>query len=329
MRKIFLGIEGGIAFVAAFSLLGSSITHAALTFSATAISGDSNMTVDGVSTISIGASTATGITLGRSGQTITFPALGSSGSPCLTVNALGVVATTTCTTGGSVSTSSAISANNFPFWANTTGGLSGTSTLTISGTTIAQANAFNIGGNFNVTGTAMFASTFTQSGGLVSLASTTINGNATTTGNLAVLGTLFDSGNNKYVTSTNSAMVRTLNIEAPSTVDSLKYKFTLDRDCTITKVFSQTGPTDDSTAVSINLDIRAFGSNAAGTSVLSASLVADNDGQTSCVSGCSVSTIAAGSYTAPTASTAGQVIALAITNTSGSPVTLTYGVVCQ
>src|SRR3990167_8736681 len=37
---------------------------------------------------------------------------------------------------GSVSTSSAITANHFPFWFNTTGGLSGTSSLTINGTTV-------------------------------------------------------------------------------------------------------------------------------------------------------------------------------------------------
>jgi hypothetical protein len=112
-------------------------------------------------------------------------------------------------TAGSISSSSAISANNFPFWANTTGGLSGTSTLSMSGTTITQANAFNIGGNLNVTGTATFASTLSQSGGLVALASTTINGNATTTGTLVVLGSLLDAGGNRYVTSTLGGAITT------------------------------------------------------------------------------------------------------------------------
>ena len=49
--------------------------------------------------------------------------------------------------GGSVSTSSAISVNNFPFWSSSTGQLSGTSTLTVSG-----ANLF-AGGTFNASGT--------------------------------------------------------------------------------------------------------------------------------------------------------------------------------
>ncbi len=47
---------------------------AALTFSGTSITGDSSSVIDATGTISIGASSATGITIGRSGITATFPA---------------------------------------------------------------------------------------------------------------------------------------------------------------------------------------------------------------------------------------------------------------
>ena len=52
---------------------GASIAVASLTFTGTSISGDSGVLIDSSSTISIGTSTATGITIGRSGQTTTFP----------------------------------------------------------------------------------------------------------------------------------------------------------------------------------------------------------------------------------------------------------------
>jgi lysophospholipase L1-like esterase len=48
---------------------------AALSFSSTTISGDSGIVIDTPSTISIGTSTATGITIGRSGVTTTFPGI--------------------------------------------------------------------------------------------------------------------------------------------------------------------------------------------------------------------------------------------------------------
>ena len=48
--------------------------------------------------------------------------------------------------GGSVSTSSAITINNFPFWTSVGGGLSGTSTLTVSSGDLTQAGNFNVFG---------------------------------------------------------------------------------------------------------------------------------------------------------------------------------------
>jgi hypothetical protein len=67
---------------------------------------------------------------------------------------------------GSVTTSSAITANTFPFWANTTGGLSGTSTLSISGNTITNSGNAQIGGTLNVTSTATFNATTTFLGAI-------------------------------------------------------------------------------------------------------------------------------------------------------------------
>ncbi len=52
---------------------GAYLAHAALTFSGTSITGDSSSVIDATGTISIGASAATGITIGRSGITATFP----------------------------------------------------------------------------------------------------------------------------------------------------------------------------------------------------------------------------------------------------------------
>src|ERR1039458_2748906 len=52
----------------------ASIAFASLTFTSTGIFGDSNgFAIDSSSTVSIGTSTATGITMGRTGQTVTFP----------------------------------------------------------------------------------------------------------------------------------------------------------------------------------------------------------------------------------------------------------------
>src|ERR1035438_4148835 len=50
----------------------ASVAAAALTFSGTAITGDDSVIMDGAGVISIGTSTATGITIGRSGTTTTF-----------------------------------------------------------------------------------------------------------------------------------------------------------------------------------------------------------------------------------------------------------------
>ena len=62
-----------ISVIIAAILGGASIAFAALTFSGTSITGDSNSVIDATGTISIGATSATGITIGRFGITATFP----------------------------------------------------------------------------------------------------------------------------------------------------------------------------------------------------------------------------------------------------------------
>ena len=78
--------------------------------------------------------------------------------------------------GGSVTTSSAITANNFPFWANTTGGLSGTSTLSVSGNTVTNSGNEQIGGTLNVTSTATLQATTTILGNVALGTSTLTSG---------------------------------------------------------------------------------------------------------------------------------------------------------
>ena len=78
--------------------------------------------------------------------------------------------------GGSLSTSSAITTGTFPFWANTTGGLSGTSTVSVSGNTITNTGNAQIGGTLNVTGTATLATTTIL--GNVAFGTSTVNSDA-------------------------------------------------------------------------------------------------------------------------------------------------------
>src|ERR1039458_1687186 len=68
-RSVVIGAFACLVIV----LAGASVAFAALTFSGTSITGDSNSIIDATGTISIGASSATGITIGRSGITATFP----------------------------------------------------------------------------------------------------------------------------------------------------------------------------------------------------------------------------------------------------------------
>src|SRR5581483_1975390 len=91
------------------------------------------------STTIAGNATTTGLTI-----------TGAPNATCLATNAAGVVSVGSCgSAGGTVSTSSAVSANNFAFWVSD-GKLNGTSTLTLSGTTLAQSNNLTVGGTVSV-----------------------------------------------------------------------------------------------------------------------------------------------------------------------------------
>ena len=112
--------------------------------------------------------------------------LSSTGTPtCVSVTASGG--------NGTVTTSSAVSANNYPFWVSD-GSLSGTSTLTVSAGDLTQLNNFFIGGTLNVTSTAKF--------------------NATTT----VVGSLIDASGNKFSTSTARGTVTTSSALTANTI---------------------------------------------------------------------------------------------------------------
>src|SRR3990167_2221174 len=98
-------------------LLVSSIVFAAPTFNI----------LGNYAGVAVNSTTTASANFTASG-TIAFVNLSSSGNPCLTIGSTGLIATSTCGT-SAVSTSSAITAFNFPYWANTTGGLMGTSTI--------------------------------------------------------------------------------------------------------------------------------------------------------------------------------------------------------
>ena len=70
--------------------------------------------------------------------------------------------TSTSAGGGSVSTSSPITQYNFPYWNSVGGALSGTSTLTISGTQLLQGGAFNASGTITQNGSAVLTSAVTS-----------------------------------------------------------------------------------------------------------------------------------------------------------------------
>ena len=264
--------------VCLFFVAEAPMVSAALMFNGTNISGDANSFVDATGTISIGASSATGVTIGRAGVTATFPGTVTIAGTTTTLQNLVVSGTCTgsgCfTAGGDLSgtsasqtvtgirgravSSTAPSVNqvlmwNGSFWtpanvASTSGitainGLSNTTTsiigagnvtvstsspntITITGT---GTGAITINGlatsTFQVIGTANQIAVATSGPNNVTLSlpqnisttstptfgALTVNGNATTTGNLTILGFLSDAGGNKYVTSTLGAATTTIN----------------------------------------------------------------------------------------------------------------------
>jgi hypothetical protein len=249
--------------------VGASLAFASLTFTGTNITGDSGTIIDATGTITIGASSATGITVGRSGITATFPGTVTITGTTTTLQNLVVSgACTGCgagnfTAGGDLSgsptsqtviglqgraiSSTAPSANQVLTWdgsfwtpANAGSGITAINGLSNATTSIVGAGTVTVSTSspnvITITGTGFGAitinslttSTFQIQGtpnqitvassapNIISLslpqniatssspafANLSINGNATTTGNLVVLGSLLDAGGNPYVTST-------------------------------------------------------------------------------------------------------------------------------
>ena len=77
-------------------------------------------------------------------QNLIINGIKDASNPILRIDSVGLVSTTTDQTGsGAISTSSAVSVNNFPFWTTVGGALSGTSTVTTNAghITFAASNA--------------------------------------------------------------------------------------------------------------------------------------------------------------------------------------------
>jgi hypothetical protein len=73
-------------------LSAASIAFATLNFNGSSISGDSNIVLDGAGTIAIGTSTATGVTIGRSGITSIFPGAVTIGTSTVAPGAMLTIA---------------------------------------------------------------------------------------------------------------------------------------------------------------------------------------------------------------------------------------------
>lgn len=100
----------------------------------------------------------------------------------------------------------------------------------------------------------------------------------------------------------------------PVTTDSGRQQFELPWAATVTRVYCSVKA---ATSVTINLDKRAEATpDTAGTNVLSAGLVCDTNGQTSCSAGCDVATISSASVTTRSP------VALTISALTGTPDTL-------
>lgn len=156
------GSTGTILFYAT-SPLSMATGTASTTFSCpTCLTGNQSITLTGAVTGSGATTIATTYT------TSTLFAFFSATSPITFNTSTAVIACPTCGTGnGTVTTSSAVTVNQFPFWVTAGGQLSGTSTLT------------NLSGNLNATGT-LTISSGTYVGGLLNVTSTS-NLQATTT----------------------------------------------------------------------------------------------------------------------------------------------------
>ncbi len=157
------GNRVGIATIAPSSTLhvvGTFQATGAATFGSTvAISGALNAS----STFTVSGNLIAAGTTTFGGSAYTWPVNNGDASQFLTTDGSGVLSWTSAAAGGgSVSTSSAITANYFPFWSASTGTLAGTSTLYASTTrigvgTTAPSSTLHVVGTFQVSATSTFS----------------------------------------------------------------------------------------------------------------------------------------------------------------------------
>src|SRR3989344_967900 len=157
--KKVIAFLSSVGFITA--AFGVSVTLGALTFSATEIQSDGTLVIDSTSTMSVGASSATTITIGRSGQVVQFR--GSISSSIIDISStisIGTASATIITIGRATTTVS------FPGVVSSSR-IDGSGEMTIGTST---ATAINIGrsgqyvrflGNVSTTGSFTFSATGT------------------------------------------------------------------------------------------------------------------------------------------------------------------------
>lgn len=126
---------------------------------------------------------------------------------------------------GSVTTSSAVTTNNFPFWVTVGGGLSGTSTLTTSGGILTQSSDFNILGTASSSQSRLASSTLTRftvngdtftdlTGSGLSVSSNILNVSGLSTSNFTSSNISQWTNDSGYVTSTGANPSASLGLSA-------------------------------------------------------------------------------------------------------------------
>lgn len=97
MKKTFFDkIKKSVGLTLLLLVLSVSVAAAALTFTGTQLTGDGALTINASTTMNLGTSETTVITIGRAGQTVSFP--GSVSSSALDASGLMDIGTSTATT---------------------------------------------------------------------------------------------------------------------------------------------------------------------------------------------------------------------------------------
>lgn len=95
LKRILKLIKNSLGITLLMLVLGASVASATLTFTANQFTVDGALTINASTTMSIGTSETSGITIGRSGQTVSFP--GFVSSSIIDASALMSIGTSTAT----------------------------------------------------------------------------------------------------------------------------------------------------------------------------------------------------------------------------------------